>query len=110
MNTPEILLLAFTLLSSITSFAIGHFQFKEKGFLFNNSYIYASKEERRKINKKPYYRQSAIAFITVGIIFAMIALAIVTDWNWLFSIVILCSILLIAYAIISSIIIEKNKK
>ena len=36
--------------------------FQNKGFLFNNAYIYASKEERGKMDKKPYYRQSAIVF------------------------------------------------
>ena len=35
--------------------------FQNKGFLFNNAYIYASKEERGKMDKKPYYRQSAIS-------------------------------------------------
>ena len=30
--------------------------FQNKGFLFNNAYIYASKKERGKMDKKPYYR------------------------------------------------------
>ena len=33
-------------------------QFRQKGFLLNNAYIYASKEQRKKMDKKPYYRQS----------------------------------------------------
>ena len=37
--------------------------FMEKGKLMNNAYIYASKEEREKMNKKPYYIQTGIVFI-----------------------------------------------
>lgn len=36
--------------------AISFFQFRNKGFLFNNSYIYASKQERETMDKKPHYR------------------------------------------------------
>ena len=42
--------------------------FKEKGFLFNNAYIWASKQEREQMNKKPHYRQSAIAFALIAAI------------------------------------------
>ena len=31
-------------------------QFAEKGFLFNNAYLFATKDERAKMEKKPYYR------------------------------------------------------
>ena len=34
------------------SFFISVRSFMEKGFLFNNAYIYASKEQREKMNKK----------------------------------------------------------
>ena len=27
--------------------------FREKGFLFNNAYLYATEEERKTMNKKP---------------------------------------------------------
>ncbi len=53
---------------SALSLVISVLQFKEKGFVFNNAYIFASKQEREKMDKKPYYRQSAIVF---GLIFAM---------------------------------------
>ena len=49
-----------------------YLQFNEKGFLFNNAYIYASKQEREVMDKKPHYRQSGIVFLMVGIIFALI--------------------------------------
>jgi hypothetical protein len=77
--------------------------FMEKGFLFNNAYIYASKEEREKMNKKPYYRQSAIVFLLLGLIFLLNALATLLKVNWIFYIVVAVIIITIIYAIVSSI-------
>ena len=110
MNTSEIINSSLLLLLSVVSFVIGYFQFKEKGFLFNNAYIYASKEERKRMNKKPYYRQSAIVFTGMGIVFLMIAAAIFTGWLWLHLIVIVVSILLVIYAIASFTAIERSKE
>ena len=110
MNTAETVLLILMLLFSIISFVISYFQFKERGFLFNNSYIYASETERRRMNKTHYYRQSAITFCAVGLMFIMIALEIFTDWKWLFPATIIFAILLILFAIISSVIIARKQK
>ena len=41
---------------------ISFFQFRNKGFLFNNSYFYASKHEWEKKEKKKHYRQKGIVF------------------------------------------------
>ena len=86
------------------------FSFKNKGYLFNNAYIWATKEEREKLDKKPYYRQTGIVFAMIVGIFACIAL------QCLFKSVvfgILEGILIAAvvvYAVVSSIKIEKNKE
>ena len=56
---------------AIASFIFSYFQFKEKGFLFNNAYIYASKQERKVMDKKPHYRQSGIIFLMIGIVFSI---------------------------------------
>lgn len=37
---------------SIACFVLSYLQFNDKGFLFNNEYIYASEKEREKMNKK----------------------------------------------------------
>lgn len=57
------------LMCSLISFFISYQQFKERGFLFHNAYVYASKEDRNKMNKRPYYQQSAKVFFGIGIIF-----------------------------------------
>lgn len=52
----DILIAAFTFLLSIGSFILGIRSLREKGYLFNNSYIFASEQERAKMNKTPLYR------------------------------------------------------
>ena len=84
--------------------------FMEKGFLFNNAYIYASKQEREKMNKKPYYRQSAIVFLLFGIVFLLLALAVLLEAYWISFVGVAVVIITLIYAIVSSIIIEKTNK
>ena len=69
MQTSEFVTFIILLVISISSFIVSTFQFKEKGFLFNNAYLYASKQERKTMNKKPHYKQSAIVFFLIGLIF-----------------------------------------
>ena len=95
---------------SAALFTLSFFQFKEKGFLFNNAYLYASEEERKKMNKKPYYRQSGIVFSLLGSIFLLNAVQLLTKLKWIFYIVIAVVILTLVYAVISSVKLEKNKK
>lgn len=88
---------------AIASLIISIMSFKEKGFLFNNAYIWASKQERETMNKKPHYRQSAIAFALCAALFVFIALecVLLTDWLWI--IVGVFAVALLVYAIGSSV-------
>jgi len=95
---------------SIACFVLSYLQFNEKGFLFNNAYIWASKQERKVMDKKPHYRQSGIVFLTLGIIFAIITVDVVLKTGWIFYVVIVIAVTLIIYVIASSVVIEKNKK
>ena len=94
---------------AISCFVISYLQFREKGFLFNNAYIYASKKEREQMNKKPHYRQSAIVFSLIGFTFLLNALAVLLDANWIFYVVIVVVVIATVYAIVSSVIIGKSK-
>lgn len=75
----------------------------EKGFLFNNAYIWASKQKREQMDRKPHYRQSAIAFALCAAIFLFMALECVLFTGWLWGIVGLLAAALLAYAIASSV-------
>ena len=106
----EIITVCILFLISIGTFIISVCSFKEKGFLFNNAYIYASKQERENMDKKPHYRQSAIVFLLISIIFLLDGIAILLTANWVFFIVIAIAVVTIIYAIASSIAIERRKK
>lgn len=95
---------------AIVCLAISYLQFNEKGFLFNNAYIYASKQERETMDKKPHYKQSGIVFLMIGIIFLINVAEMILETGWLFYLVIVVAIIVIAYAIISSVAIARRKK
>lgn len=77
--------------------------FKNKGFLFNNAYIWATKQEREQMDKKPHYRQSAIAFALIAVIFICLGAEIVLNTGWLWIGVGASCIAVLVYAIASSI-------
>lgn len=95
---------------AIICLVLSYLQFQEKGFLFNNAYIYASKQERETMDKKPHYKQSGIVFLMIGIIFLINVVEMILETGWLFYFVIFLTVLTIAYAIISSVVIERNRK
>jgi len=106
----EIIAASILFAISFFAFVVSIRSFMEKGFLFNNAYIYASKQKREKMNKKPHYRQSAIVFLSIGSIFLLNALAVLIDANWILYVVTAIVIITVIYAIVSSIMIEKNNK
>ena len=99
-------IIIFLLAGFLLVIAIMHF--KEKGALLNNSYLYASKEQREKMNKKPYYRQTAIIFCLLSAVFIVVGLSLVLQKTS----IVLLEIPLIAaasiYAIVSSVLINKK--
>ena len=95
---------------AVVCFVFSYLQFNEKGFLFNNAYIYASKEERKVMDRSQHYKQSGVVFLMIGIIFAINAVDMILKTGWLFYVVIFIAITAVIYAIVSSVIIEKNKK
>ncbi|MCD4714813.1 MAG: DUF3784 domain-containing protein [Clostridiales bacterium] len=108
MHTNEVITLVVLVLISLIFFVLGYFQFKEKGVLLNNAYIYASKEERKQMNKRPHYRQSAVVFVMIGIMFLFNAIEMFFKSGWLYYFSIGLIILLIIYAIVSSIMINRK--
>lgn len=114
MVTGRIIIGIIILALSIGTFVISYFQFKEKGYLFNNAYLWASPEERKRMDekkesKKPHYRQSAFAFMFIGIFCLILAIYIFTDWMWMLVPFWLLVVVSVVYAIRSSIQIERHK-
>ena len=97
-------------LLAAVAFFISFRSFREKGFLFNNAYIYASKQERESMDKKPYYRQSAVAFLMVGASLALIGLSALLNIGWISFSGMAVALAAVVYAVASEKAIEKNTK
>lgn len=108
MRTIEIITIVILFLIALGAFVAGYLQFKEKGILLNNAYLYASKEERATMNKKPHYRQSAIVFASIGLIFLLNAVELIVRSGWLFIVELGLMIFIIIYAIVSSVMIARK--
>ena len=106
----EIIIAGVMFLVAAGTFVLSVRSFLEKGFLFHNAYLYASKQEREKMNKTPYYRQSAVVFFLIGMIFTVNGLALLLDWEWNLYAVLAIAVVAIVYAIFSTVAIEKKKK
>ena len=102
------LIIVFSLAGMHLLFSIR--SFLERGFLLNNAYLYASKEERETMNKKPYYKQSAIVFCILSAVFLVIGLSLLLQNDKLFLLEIPLIVSVIIYAIISTVQINKRIK
>lgn len=89
-------------LFALACLVISIMSWKEKGFLFNNAYIWASRQEREAMNRKPYYRQCAIAFALCAALFVFMALECALRTGWLWLVVGTLAPALLVYAIVSS--------
>ena len=112
MSPAQMIIGSIFLALGIGAFIISYLQFKEKGYLFNNAYIWASQEERKhmdkdKERKKPHYRQSGFAFMFIGFIFFTYASYIATNWIWLHVTSWMFVLIAVVYAVVSSI---QNKR
>ncbi len=106
----KVIVIVICTLLAIGSYAISILQFKEKGFLFNNAYLWASAEERKTMDKKPHYKQSGIVFLFIGTLFLLIALEILLDLGWVYYFLFFMLVFAaVVYAIISSVKIEKRR-
>lgn len=97
-------------LVALGAVAISIQSFREKGFLFNNAYIFASKEERERMDKKPYYRQSAVMFLAVAVAMSLIGVGILFENVWFVCVAILLAIIALVYVLVRDRAIENSKK
>jgi len=99
----EVITASILFLISAGLFVMSVFSFREKGFLFNNAYIYASKQERETMHKAAHYRQSAIVFLLLGILFMLSGIGLLLRMNWIFGIAGVVLVSTLIYAVVSSI-------
>ena len=102
------LIIVFSIAAVLLLFSIR--SFLERGFLLNNAYLYASKEERKTMNKKPYYKQSAIVFCILSAVFLVIGLSLLLQNDIFYLLEIPLIVGVIIYAIVSTVQINKRTK
>ena len=110
MTTGELVtaILMFVIAGILLLFSIR--SFLERGFLLNNAYLYASKEERKSMNKKPYYRQTAIVFCILSAVFIVIGLSLVLQKDKIMLLEIPLILGAVIYAIASAVRISREEK
>lgn len=106
----EIIIQTVLFFIAIGLFVISFFHFKEKGPLLNNAYLFASEQERKTMDKKPYYQQSGIVFGLLGVIFLLITLEVLLKTGWLYYIVWAVAFVAVVYAVVSYIIDVKKTR
>ncbi|MCR4898249.1 MAG: DUF3784 domain-containing protein [Acholeplasmatales bacterium] len=79
-----------------------------KGFLFNNAFIYANKKEREQMNKKPYYIQTGIVFILLSIASCLEGFNALLRYDVFFVLFIILIVVTLVFAIVSTIYIDKK--
>ena len=110
MTTGELItsIIMFVVAGMLLLFGIR--SFLERGFLLNNAYLYASKRERKVMNKKPYYKQSAVVFCILSAVFIVIGLSLIFHNDKILLLEIALIIGVIIYAIVSTVQIKKHAK
>ena len=113
----EVNVIAGELITSIILFAFsgvflifGIRSFLGRGFLLNNAYLYASEEERKTMDKKPYYKQSAVVFCILSAVFLVIGLSVVLQNDKIILLEIPLIVGAIIYAIASTVRINNRTK
>ena len=81
----EIIFAIVCVVLAIISLIISVMSFKEKGFLFNNAYIWASETGKEKTMNRNHYRQTAIALMITAVFLctAIPGAFLSTGWLWI---------------------------
>ena len=110
MTTAELVIAIVIFVIAGILILLGIRSFLERGFVLNNAYIYASKKERDSMNKKPYYRQTAIVFCLLSLVFIIIGLSVIFRNSKIELLQIPVIAGAIIYAVVSTIRINKQTK
>ena len=84
--------------------------FREKGFLLNNTYLYASPEARKTMDKKPLYRQTAIVFLLIGCVFLLNGISMLLGKDWISYAAVALVVVTMVYAVASSTAMSRGRK
>lgn len=98
---------AVLFIMALSVFILSIRSFREKGFLLNNAYLYASKREREEMDKSPHYRQTAVVFLLIGFLFLFNGFAVLWSIDWMPYVIGAILIATLIYAVVSTLKIKK---
>lgn len=79
------------------------FTVREKGPILSNTYMFSSKKERERIDKKAEYKLVSIVFGCLTISFSLLTLYTFTLWKWVYGLFWGVVAFVVVYAIIDAI-------
>lgn len=95
-------------LISVSSLSYSYYTSKEKGPILSNTYLFATAEERKKIDISAEYHLVTVVFRILAIVFFLLTIQILTLWSWLYYIIGVLVFVLIIYVIKETIKSEKK--
>lgn len=107
MALGQIVSLIIISMISISLLVYSYFTAKEKAPILSNSYILATEDERKRIDKSAEYRLVSRVFGMLGVVFLLLAIIILTSWTWLYYPMGVLILILIIYVIKEAIRSEK---
>jgi 1,4-dihydroxy-2-naphthoate octaprenyltransferase len=110
MELGEIISAIVTGIIAFSLFIYVSFTIRGKGPILSNTYLFASKNERKRMDVKAEYHLVSVVFGLLAIVFLLITVYIITSIVLLQSIAIALCICLIVYVIVQSVKTEKNHK
>ena len=94
---------------SVILFIYVAFAIRRKGPILSNTYLFASEEERNRIDKKAEYHMVSVVFGILATIFAFLTVYIITSWNTCLYIVFALVVCVMVYAIKEGVKSEKKR-
>lgn len=82
MGTTRIVTGSILILIAIALGIYVSFTLRRKGPIFSNTYLWLSKEEQKKADKKAEYKLVSVIFGCLAGVSALLALYTFTLWNW----------------------------
>lgn len=110
MELGEIISAIVTGIIAFSLFIYISFTIRGKGPILSNTYLFASKEERKRMDVKAEYHLVTVVFGLLATVFLLITVYIITSMIWLQGIAIALCAYLVVYVIVQSIKTEMNHK
>ena len=109
MNVAQVILGSFFAAITIALGIYTFFAARGKGPILSNSYLFLSKEERAKVDKKAEYKLVSVVFGGLTGVFLLLTVQIFTGWKFLRIPMWLLVLFLLVYAIADAIKTEMQK-